>query len=189
MKPDLSNLCRVVSRIQEIEARFAPQSKRLQSKQRDRTFSEALRKSEEGIAPHKEAARRDHQEGFSQTLDGLAKRYAVDPNLVRSVIVAESGGDPNAVSPKGALGLMQLMPATASHLGVDDPFDPIQNLEGGIKYLAQLIDRYDGDVEKALAAYNAGPGAVDRHGGIPPFRETQAYVKKVLSLCAKSEVD
>ncbi|MDI3532552.1 MAG: hypothetical protein PWR28_897 [Synergistaceae bacterium] len=189
MKPDLSNICRVVSRIQEIEARFAPQSKRLQSKQRDRTFSEALHRVEEDIAPPKEAAHRDHQESFSQTLDGLAKRYDVDPNLVRSVIVAESGGDPNAVSPKGALGLMQLMPATASHLGVDDPFDPMQNLEGGIKYLAQLIDRYDGDVEKALAAYNAGPGAVDRHGGIPPFRETQAYVKKVLSLCAKSEVD
>ncbi|WP_198469639.1 lytic transglycosylase domain-containing protein [Acetomicrobium sp. S15 = DSM 107314] len=189
MKPDLSNLCRVVSRIQEIEARFAPQSERLQNKRRDRAFSEALRKSEEDIAPSEEAVRRDHQDGLSRTLDGLAKRYAVDPNLVRSVIVAESGGNPSAVSPKGALGLMQLMPATASHLGVDDPFDPIQNLEGGIKYLAQLIDRYDGDVEKALAAYNAGPGAVDRHGGIPPFRETQAYVKKVLSLCAKSEVD
>lgn len=185
MKPDLSNLYRVMSRIREIEAHFAPQRK-----QRDPTFAETLHRAEKKhFAPPVETASRDPEEDFSRILDGLARRYAVDPNLVRSVIVAESGGDPNAVSPKGALGLMQLMPATASCLGVDDPFDPVQNLEGGIKYLAQLIDRYDGDVEKALAAYNAGPGAVDRHGGIPPFRETQTYVKRVLSLYAKSEVD
>ena len=93
----------------------------------------------------------------------------------------ESGGQEQAVSRAGALGLMQLMPGTARALGVD-PRDPARNLEGGIKYLAQMADRYDGDLEKALAAYNAGAGRVDAHGGIPPIPETQRYVKNVMAL-------
>jgi soluble lytic murein transglycosylase-like protein len=110
----------------------------------------------------------------------VARRHGLDPALVLAVASVESGFEPNAVSPKGALGLMQLMPATASSLGVTDAFDPETNLEGGSRYLAELIALYRGDLTKVLAAYNAGPGAVKRHGGVPPYQETRAYVKKVL---------
>ncbi len=98
----------------------------------------------------------------------------------------ESGGRIDAVSHKGAMGLMQLMPGTAKMLGVDDPFDPAQNLEGGIKYLSRLSDKYEGDLSKALAAYNAGPGRVDACGGIPPIAETQNYVHGVLAIYARN---
>jgi soluble lytic murein transglycosylase-like protein len=100
--------------------------------------------------------------------------------LFESVVAAESGFDPSVVSAAGAQGLTQLMPATARMLGVTDPLDPAQNLEGGARYLAQMIRQFDGNVRLALAAYNAGPGAVARHGGVPPFRETRDYVERVL---------
>jgi soluble lytic murein transglycosylase-like protein len=109
-----------------------------------------------------------------------ARRHHLDPELVRAVVSVESGFRPDAVSPKGAQGLMQLMPATARSLGVKDAFDPADNVDGGVRYLRALIDRYDGDVKRALAAYNAGMGAVARHGGIPPYPETLVYVSKVL---------
>ena len=109
-----------------------------------------------------------------------ARRHGLDPDLVRAVVSVESGFRPQAVSPKGAQGLMQLMPRTASSLGVKDAFDPAQNLDGGTRHLGQLLTLYGGDLARALAAYNAGEGAVHRHGGVPPYRETRAYVKKVL---------
>lgn len=114
-----------------------------------------------------------------------ARRHGLDPDLVLAVVQVESGFRPDAVSPKGALGLMQLMPGTASALGVSDPLDPGQNLDGGARHLGALVDRYDGDLTRALAAYNAGEGAVARHGGVPPYRETRAYVKDVLRRYAR----
>jgi len=116
-----------------------------------------------------------------------ARRHSLDPDLVQAVVAVESGFRPDAVSPKGAQGLMQLMPYTARALGVKDTFDPAANLDGGTRYLRALIERYGGDVTRALAAYNAGEGAVARHGGVPPYPETLAYVRKVLER-AKAEV-
>lgn len=115
-----------------------------------------------------------------ETLIGEAsRRYDVSPELVLAVIRQESGFNPFAVSRKGAQGLMQLMPETAERLGVKDVFDPAENVQGGVKYLRQLLDRYDGDSRLALAAYNAGEGAVDRYGGVPPYRETRDYVLRI----------
>lgn len=107
-----------------------------------------------------------------------AEKTGVEPELLEALVGAESGFNPDAVSPVGARGLAQLMPATARALGVD-PMDPEQNVMGGARYLSQMIERF-GDPAKALAAYNAGPGAVQRYGGIPPYRETQSYVRRVL---------
>ena len=109
-----------------------------------------------------------------------AQRHGLDPNLVLAVVGVESAFQPDAVSHKGAQGLMQLMPGTAKDLGVTDPLDPAQNLDGGTRYLRQLVALYGGDLGKALAAYNAGPGAVKRHRGVPPYRETLHYIDKVL---------
>lgn len=115
-----------------------------------------------------------------------ARKHGLDPELVLAVVGVESAFRPKAVSPKGAQGLMQLMPGTAADLGVEDAFDPAQNLDGGVRHLGSLLTLYGGDVSRALAAYNAGEGAVARHGGIPPFKETREYVKKVLERYEKA---
>jgi hypothetical protein len=130
--------------------------------------------------------------GFTQAdidgaIDEAARRHNVDPNLVRSVIKVESNFNPNAVSRKGAMGLMQLMPATARSLNVSNPFDPQQNVDAGVRHLRKLLDSYGGDVRLSLAAYNAGAGAVARSAGVPRFGETKNYVRRITQLYAGAE--
>ena len=118
---------------------------------------------------------------YGKAIKSACRRYTVDPALVRAVIMAESNFNPAAVSPKGAMGLMQLMPDTARDMGVSDPFDPVENIHGGVGYLSRLLTNQNGDLIRALAAYNAGPTRVMTYGGIPPFRETWNYVKRVMN--------
>lgn len=117
---------------------------------------------------------------LNQVVDAASATYHLDPDLVNSVIHAESGFNAHAISPKGARGLMQLMPSTANKLGVDNVFDPQANVDGGSRYLRELLERYNFDLVKALAAYNAGPQRVEQYRGVPPFRETQAYVARIV---------
>ncbi|MGZ4731201.1 MAG: lytic transglycosylase domain-containing protein [Terriglobales bacterium] len=117
---------------------------------------------------------------LNEVINTISDRHHIDPDFISSVIHAESGFNPRAVSPKGAQGLMQLMPGTASKLGVSNAFDPRANVEGGTRYLTELLQRYNFDVIKALAAYNAGPLRVQQYGGVPPYQETRAYVARIV---------
>jgi soluble lytic murein transglycosylase-like protein len=116
---------------------------------------------------------------YDRDIEEVARQHGLSPSLIKAVALVESGLDPRAVSPKGALGLMQLMPATARQYGVGDAFDPVENLRAGAAHLRSLLDEFGGDLGLALAAYNAGSGAVRRHGGIPAYAETRSYVEKV----------
>ena len=122
------------------------------------------------------------QQEIDAAIDQAASRHNVDPNLVRALVKVESNFNPNAVSRKGAMGLMQLMPQTARQLNLKNPFDPQQNIDAGVRHLKQLLDNYNGDVRLSLAAYNAGSGAVSRNRGIPRYSETQNYVRRITNL-------
>jgi len=125
---------------------------------------------------------------LSGLVDPIARSMNVDPDLVHAVIQIESSGNIRSHSNKGAMGLMQLIPATAKRFGVSKPWDPRQNVRGGIKYLQYLLSYFEGDVDLVLAAYNAGENAVDKHGGIPPYKETRNYVRKIRKLYSKKQL-
>ncbi len=197
MRPNFSGVSRVMGRMEEIERRIRPVRETPPPENKDR-FVDVLAREENpqkekriekprpalpGRIPEKSPSIKDGD--WRSRITDLSEKYGMDEKLVRAVIRMESGGKTDALSSKGAMGIMQLMPGTAKMLGVEDPYDPVQNLEGGIKYLSQMSDKYDGDLEKTLAAYNAGPGRVDSYGGIPPFAETQHYVKTILALYRK----
>ena len=130
--------------------------------------------------PNVNFTKRTTKDEIMAMIDSTAEKYGVDAKLVKAVVKQESGFNPNAKSKAGALGLMQLMPTTAKGLGVTDPMNPQQNIEGGVKYLKSLLERFHGNTILALAAYNAGPNAVSKYDGVPPYKETQNYVKSIL---------
>jgi len=147
----------------------------------DTPFGELVRQFEEASRRTNLPAGDALTEQINREILTAAARYDLDPELIRALIRAESNFRPDAVSSAGAMGLMQLMPGTAASLGVTDPFDIAQNIDGGSQYLRRMLDLFEGNTNLALAAYNAGAGAVQRHGGIPPFRETQNFVPRVQS--------
>lgn len=128
------------------------------------------------------AARYDSRQHLEDLVRRISREHGIDPRLADALVRVESAYDPDAVSRKGALGLMQLMPDTAERLDVSNPFDPEQNVRGGMREFARLIDRYSGNFALALAAYNAGEGAVEQYRGVPPYRETRSYVTRIMTL-------
>lgn len=122
---------------------------------------------------------------IDEIIETFSNKYNVDSDFIKAIIKQESGFNPKATSKKGAMGLMQLMPKTAKSLGVEDAYNPMQNIEGGVKYIKSLLNQFDNNEKFALAAYNAGPNAVKRYGGIPPYKETQNYVNSIMSIYNK----
>lgn len=169
-------ITRVLERMQQIEQRF-----QVQPSVQTNSFPKILAEVEQAN-PIKESAKSLMIAGdIPKMIQFAAKRYGVDERLALAIAKAESNFSPEVVSDAGAVGVMQLMPETAQSLGVKNIRDPRENVDGGVRYLKQLLDSFQGDVTKAVAAYNAGPAAVQRYGGVPPYGETKAYVAKVLA--------
>ncbi len=202
MKTDPSNwgIFRMMERIEEITERFGPKLPGIEETQ---NFKAELQKTLEGAPKEGSEAQKfdaknedlfapgtfpgaigtaPNEIKFDSLISEASSKYDLDSELLRSVIKAESNFNPKAVSRTGAMGLMQLMPGTADSLGVKNPFDPAENIDGGARYLRAMLDRFGGDVSLALSAYNAGPKAVETYQGIPPYKETQGYVKRILGM-------
>lgn len=196
----LSGLRKVEARMREIKDRFEKQEKKTIPLPFVTVMGEAVKK-DDLATKERSTSLADDIPGYDfprggdgrvpeEILDEMilrkARKYGVDENIVRAVIQMESGGKAHVVSSAGAMGLMQLMPSTAKMLGVEDAFDPEQNMDGGVRYLKMMLDRYKGDERLALAAYHSGPARVDNYGGIPPFPIVNRYVKTVMAITEKA---
>lgn len=165
----LDNLQRALQRIQEIQERFGFKVDNPNS-----SFNEVLK----GVQNSNKTS--SIPKTYYELIQQASEEFQIDANLIRAICLVESNFNPSATSPKGAMGLMQLMPETAKELGIHNPYDPKENIWGGVRYFKSLLQKYDGNLELALAAYNAGPGSVEKYNGIPPYPETQNFVKNVL---------
>ncbi len=174
------SLQKTLGRIMEIEQRFGCKSKTIVND----GFAQYL-----NIAENSDSGGSPPDFNIKKILQTAAERYGVDPKLVMAVAKAESDFSTNAVSSAGAVGVMQLLPETAQALGVKNINDPRDNIDGGVRYLKQLLHTFQGDVTKAVAAYNSGPQAVKNYGGVPPYSETQEYVKRVLAIYRQNHSD
>ena len=179
----LSSVSQVVQRIANIERRFTPTVPATQSGNDFATALSAASAQQSTNIQNNTTSGSNAQGGdIAKMIHLAAAKYGVDSKLAMAVAEAESGLSQTAVSPVGAIGVMQLMPETASSLGVTNINDPRENIDGGVHYLKQMLNTFDGDVTKAIAAYNAGPQAVKNYNGVPPYSETRNYVARVLSL-------
>ena len=179
----LSNIQAIEARIQEIEDRFdPPQPIQPPGSSFQHILTQFLPPATTAVANVPEAGVPKGTAAFKELIHEAGIKYGVDPDLITAVIRQESGGNPSVSSSVGAMGLMQLMPDTAKSLGVTNAFDPKQNIFGGARYLRGLMDQFNGSVPLALAAYNAGSGSVRKYGGVPPYPETQNYVKSIMSM-------
>jgi soluble lytic murein transglycosylase-like protein len=182
------SLATIDARVQQLQTMVATMTgaPTAQPSSSSSSFAGALASAQTAATPTTTSAASgtDSSTAFGAEIDAAAASNGIDPALLKGLVSQESGFDPNARSGAGALGLTQLMPGTASSLGVTNPLDPAQSLQGGAKYLRQQLDRFGGDERLALAAYNAGPGAVARYGGVPPYSETQNYVNSVMAKAA-----
>ncbi len=179
------SIASIDARVQELQTMVATLSGTPAAQQTTSSFAGALASAQAPATQTSPSATGTAgSTAFGAEIDAAAASNGIDPALLKGLVSQESGFDPNARSGAGAVGLTQLMPGTAASLGVTNPLDPAQSLQGGAKYLRQQLDRFGGDERLALAAYNAGPGAVARYGGVPPYSETQNYVKNVMAKAA-----